>query len=62
MPAIMFEYISSLDSYDSRLVSDFLGIMSSCLLRPLGKAGERISTLQYLALVVDFARKERKHR
>jgi hypothetical protein len=36
----MFEYISSPDSYDSRLVSDFLGIMSSCLLRPLCKAGK----------------------
>jgi hypothetical protein len=36
----MFEYISSPDSYDSRLVSDFLGIMSSCLPRPLCKAGK----------------------
>jgi hypothetical protein len=36
----MFEYINSPNSYDSRLVSDFLRIMSSCLLRPLCKAGK----------------------
>jgi hypothetical protein len=40
MPATMFEYVGSPDSYDSRSVSDFLRIMSSCLLRPLCKAGK----------------------
>lgn len=48
MPAIIFGYISSPDSYDSRLVSDSLGIMSSCLLRPLCKAGERFPRFSIL--------------
>jgi hypothetical protein len=36
----MFEYVSSPDSYDSRLVPDSLRIVCPCLLRPLCKASK----------------------